>query len=52
MSWTVSRSWQAPNLISTACSVGGDLFVSTGLDVILLDEDTNQRWKKELDRLK
>ena len=48
MSWTVSRSWQAPNLISTACSVGSELLVSTGLDVILLDEDTNQRWKKEL----
>ena len=48
MSWTVSRSWQAPNLISTACSVGSELLVSTGLDVILLDEDTNQRWRKEL----
>ena len=44
MSWSVSRSWQAPNQISTACSVGAELFVSTGLEIILLDEDHNQRW--------
>ena len=48
MSWSVSRSWQAPNLISTACNVGGDLLVSTGLDLVLLDEDTNPRWKRKL----
>ena len=48
MSWSVSRSWQAPNLISTACSVGSDLFVSTGLDVILLDDEHNQRWRRSL----
>ena len=48
MSWSVSRSWQAPNLISTACNVGGDLLVSTGLDLILLDEDANPRWKRKL----
>ncbi len=48
MSWSVSRSWQAPSLISTACNVGGDLLVSTGLDLILLDEDANPRWKRKL----
>ncbi len=48
MSWSVSRSWQAPNQISTACSVGGELFVSTGLDIILLDEEHNPRWRRSL----
>ena len=48
MSWSVSRSWQAPNLISTACSVGSDLFVSSGLDIILLDDEHNQRWRRSL----
>ena len=48
MSWSVSRSWQAPHLISTACNVGNELLVSCGLDLILLDEETNQRWKRSL----
>ena len=48
MSWSISRSWQAPNIISTACNVGGGLLVSTGLDVILLDEEFNQRWRRSL----
>ena len=48
MSWAVSRSWQAPNAISTACNVGGGLLVSSGLDLILLDEEFNQRWRRSL----
>ena len=48
MSWSISRSWQAPDLISTACNVGSDLFVSAGLEMILLEEETNQRWKRSL----
>ena len=48
MSWSVSRSWQAPDLISTACNVGNELLVSCGLELVLLDEETNQRWKRSL----
>ena len=48
MSWAVLRSWQAPDLISTSCSVGSDILISCGLDLILLDEETNQRWRRSL----
>lgn len=48
MSWTVSRSWQAPNIVSSATSVGNSLLISCGLEIMLLDEDLEQRWKKKL----
>ena len=47
-SWSVSRSYQSPDLISTTCSVGNDILISCGLEIILLDEETNQRWKRSL----
>ena len=41
MSWSVSRSWQADELVSTACNVGSDLFIANGLSITLLDEELN-----------
>ena len=48
MSWSVSRSYQSPDIISTTCSVGNDILIACGLEIILLDEETNQRWKRSL----
>ena len=48
MSWSVSRSYQSPDIISTTCSVGNEILIACGLDIILLDEETNQRWKRSL----
>ena len=48
MKWSVFRSWQAPNQISTSCSVGNDFLISSGMDIILLDEECNVRWKRTM----
>ena len=48
MSWTISRSWQAPKIITTIAPVGEDLLVSSGLDLILLDPEFQPRWTKAL----
>ena len=48
MSWSVSRSWQADELVSTACNVGSDLFIANGLSITLLDEELNPRWTKSV----
>ena len=48
MSWSVSRSYQTPDIISTTCSVGNDILIACGLEIMLLDEETNQRWKRSL----
>ena len=48
MNWSVFRSWQAPNQISTSCSVGNDFLISSGMDIILLDEECNVRWKRTM----
>ncbi len=48
MSWSISRSFQSPDIISTTCNVGSDILIACGLEIILLDEETNQRWKRSL----
>ena len=48
MSWSVYRSWQAENQISTSCRVGNDLLISSGLELTLLSEDCNLRWTRSM----
>ena len=48
MSWSISRSWQAPSIISASCAVGTDLLIASGLELHLLDEDFKLRWKRNM----
>ena len=48
MSWSISRSWQAPNIITTIAAVGEDLLVSAGLEIMLLDQECKPRWIRSL----
>lgn len=48
MTWTVARSWQAPSIISNATRVGNNLLIAHGLELVLLDDELEQRWNKKL----
>ena len=48
MSWSISRSWESPAIISTVASVGDNLLVAAGLEIILLDSESQVRWERSM----
>tara|TARA_Y100000996_G_scaffold309326_1_gene245948 strand:- start:488 stop:1510 length:1023 start_codon:yes stop_codon:yes gene_type:complete len=48
MSWTISRSWESPTIISTLAAVGNNLLVSAGLEIMLLDDEAQIKWQRSM----
>ena len=48
MSWSISRSWESPAIISMIAPVGDNLLVSAGLEIILLDNESQIRWQRSM----